>query len=162
MAYAPPGEDFKEGVTIGDPPGGIGISRALARVPGANLHLVSRILQPEPRWSASVAEMSRGRAGWYPDRMGRIGLAERSRREGRVCKLLKTRLTTLRLWLQLWDTRTGQLLWESSGEGTVAAQLLTQESAAVSLEDIAQRLWSRIIQDDLLGGATRSRVFFHR
>jgi hypothetical protein len=73
--------------------------------------------------------------------------------------LLKTRLTTLRLWLQLWDTRTGQLLWESSGEATVAAQLLTQE-ASVSLEDIAQRLWSSIIQDDLLGGATRSRFLF--
>jgi hypothetical protein len=71
-------------------------------------------------------------------------------------KLLKTRLTTLRLWLQLWDARTGQLLWESSGEVTVAAQLLTQD-AAVSLEDIAQRLWSSMIQDDLLGGATRSR-----
>jgi hypothetical protein len=62
-------------------------------------------------------------------------------------KLLKTRLTTLRLWLQLWDTRTGQLLWEGSGEVTVAAQLLTQE-ASVSLEDIAQRLcraWSTTI-----------------
>jgi hypothetical protein len=76
-------------------------------------------------------------------------------------KLLKTRLTTLRLWLQLWDTRTGQLLWEASGEVTVAAQLLTQESV-VSLEDIAQSLWSRIIQDDLLGGSTRSRIFFQR
>ena len=75
-------------------------------------------------------------------------------------KLLKTRLTTLRLWLQLWDTRTGQILWESSGEITVATQLLTQESAAVSLEDIAQRLWLRMIQDDLLGGRTRSRFLF--
>jgi hypothetical protein len=74
-------------------------------------------------------------------------------------KLLKTRLTTLRLWLQLWDTRTGQLLWESSGEVTVAAQLLTQE-ASVSLEDIAQRLWSSMIQHDLLGGATSSRFLF--
>lgn len=74
-------------------------------------------------------------------------------------KLLKTRLTTLRLWLQLWDTRTGQLLWEGSGEVTVAAQLLTQE-ASVSLEDIAQRLWSRMVDDDLLRGATRSRFLF--
>ena len=37
---------------------------------------------------------------------------------------------------------------------TVAAQLLTKESAAVSLEDIAQTLWSRIIQDGLLGEVT--------
>jgi hypothetical protein len=71
-------------------------------------------------------------------------------------KAVKTRLMTLRLWLQLWDTRTGQILWESSGEVTVAAQLLTKESAAVSLEDVAQRLWSRIIQDGLLGEGTSS------
>jgi len=75
-------------------------------------------------------------------------------------KAVKTRLMTLRLWLQLWDTRTGQILWESSGEVTVAAQLLTKESAAVSLEDIAQTLWSRIIQDGLLGEVTSSRFFF--
>jgi hypothetical protein len=75
-------------------------------------------------------------------------------------KLVKTRLTTLRLWLQLWDTRTGEILWESSGEVTVAAQLLTQESAAVSLEDIAQKLWARMLQEDLLGGKTRSRFLF--
>ena len=76
-------------------------------------------------------------------------------------KAVKTRLMTLRLWLQLWDTRTGQILWESSGEVTVAAQLLTKESAAVSLEDIAQTLWSRIIQDGLLGEVTSSRFFFN-
>jgi hypothetical protein len=75
-------------------------------------------------------------------------------------KLVKTRLTTLRLWLQLWDTRRGQMLWESSGEVTVAAQLL-KGPAAVPLEDIAQKLWSRIIQDGLLGkvgGPSSSRV----
>jgi hypothetical protein len=76
-------------------------------------------------------------------------------------KLLKTRLTTLRLWLQLWDTRTGQIVWESSGEVTVVAQLLTQEST-VALHDIAQRLWLRMIQDDLLGGSTRSRFLLMR
>lgn len=74
-------------------------------------------------------------------------------------KVLKTRLTTLRLWLQLWDTQTGRLLWECSGEITVAAQLLTQESS-VSLDDVAERLWSRMIQEDLLGGSTRSWLFF--
>jgi hypothetical protein len=74
-------------------------------------------------------------------------------------KVVKTRITTLRLWLQLWDTRTGQILWEGSGEVTVAAQVLTQESA-VSLEDIAQRLWLRMVEDDLLAGRTRSRFLF--
>jgi hypothetical protein len=77
-------------------------------------------------------------------------------------KAVKTRLMTLRLWLQLWDTRTGQILWESSGEATVAAQLVTKESAAVSLEDLAQRLWLRIIQDGLLSEKTRSWFFFNQ
>jgi len=77
-------------------------------------------------------------------------------------KAVKTRLMTLRLWLQLWDARTGQILWESSGEATVAAQLLTKESAAVSLEDVAQRLWARIIQDGLLSEKTRSWFFFNQ
>jgi hypothetical protein len=31
---------------------------------------------------------------------------------------------------------------------------------AVPLDEIAQKLWLRMIQDDLLGGSTRSRFFF--
>jgi hypothetical protein len=76
-------------------------------------------------------------------------------------KVIKTRLTTLRVWLQLWDSQTGRMLWESSGEITVAAQLLTQESS-VSLDDIAERLWARMIREDLLAGETRSRLFFSK
>jgi hypothetical protein len=74
-------------------------------------------------------------------------------------KVLKTRLTTLWLRLQLWDIQTGQMLWESSGEVTVAAQLLTHDSAAVSREDIPEEAWPRMIQEDLLAGRTRSRFF---
>jgi hypothetical protein len=44
----------------------------------------------------------------------------------------------------------------------VAAQLLTKESAAVSLEDIAKRLWSRLIKDGLLGEGTSSRFLFSK
>jgi hypothetical protein len=29
---------------------------------------------------------------------------------------IQSRVTTLRLWLQLWDTQSGQILWESAGE----------------------------------------------
>jgi hypothetical protein len=76
-------------------------------------------------------------------------------------KLLKTRITSLRLWLRLWDTQTGQMLWESAGETTVATALLRQESA-VPLTEIARILWLRMIQDDLLGGKTRSRFFFSK
>jgi len=65
-------------------------------------------------------------------------------------KIVKTRLSTLRLWLQLWDAQTGHLLWESTGELTVAAPVLTQEST-VALDEIARTLWSRMIKNDLLG-----------
>ena len=70
-------------------------------------------------------------------------------------KIVRTRVSTLRLWLQLWDARTGHLLSESTGETTVAAPVLTTEST-VSLDDIAQQLWSRMIKRDLLGGTSES------
>jgi hypothetical protein len=65
-------------------------------------------------------------------------------------KIVRTRLSTLRLWLQLWDAQTGHLLWESTGEVTVAVPVLTQEST-VALDEIARTLWSRMIKNDLLG-----------
>ena len=38
-------------------------------------------------------------------------------------KLVRNRVTTLRLWLQLWDTQTGHMVWESSGEGTTSSRV---------------------------------------
>jgi hypothetical protein len=76
-------------------------------------------------------------------------------------KVFRTRVTSLRLWLRLWDTQTGQMLWESAGETTVATELLRQESA-VPLTEIARILWLRMIQDDLLGGESKSRLFFSK
>ncbi len=70
-------------------------------------------------------------------------------------KLVRSRLAGLRLWLQLWDAQTGHLLWESTGEVTVLAPVLVQYST-VSLDAIAQNLWSRMIKDDLLGPNTPS------
>jgi hypothetical protein len=70
-------------------------------------------------------------------------------------KIVRTRVSTLRLWLQLWDARTGHLLSESTGEVTAAAPVLTTEST-VSLDDIAQQLWSRMIKRDLLGSTSES------
>jgi hypothetical protein len=64
-------------------------------------------------------------------------------------KIVRTRVSTLRLWLQLWDARTGHLFSESTGEVTVATPVLATEST-VSLDDIAQRLWSLMIKHDLL------------
>jgi hypothetical protein len=73
-------------------------------------------------------------------------------------KLFRTRITTLRLWLQLWDTQAGLIVWASAAEITVAAELLRGERA-VPLTDIAEDLWSRMIQRYLLDRGAQSRVF---
>jgi hypothetical protein len=75
-------------------------------------------------------------------------------------KLSRVRVNTLRLWLQLWDTETGQMLWESAAEATVTTEVLLKEQSTVPLSEIAENLWSRMIQNDLLGGETKSRFFF--
>ena len=48
-------------------------------------------------------------------------------------KVLKTRVTSLRVWLQLWDSQTGRMLWESSGEITVAASSSPRNRASPSM-----------------------------
>lgn len=70
-------------------------------------------------------------------------------------KIVRTRISTLRLWLQLWDTQTGHILSESTGEVTVAAPILASDST-VSLDVIAQRLWSHMIKNDLLAKTSGS------
>jgi hypothetical protein len=72
---------------------------------------------------------------------------------------IQSRVTTLRLWLQLWETQTGKILWESAGEVTVATKLLRSEQT-VALDDIARKLWLRMIQDNLLEGKPESRFLF--
>jgi hypothetical protein len=71
-------------------------------------------------------------------------------------KIVKTRISALRLWLQVWDTQTGHILSESTGELTVAASVVSQDRT-VSLDDIAQKLWSRIIRVGLHTAGTGSR-----
>ena len=64
-------------------------------------------------------------------------------------KIVRSRVIVLRLWLQLWDVRTGRLLWESAGEVTAAGAILT-EGRTVPLDEIARRLWRRMLEEDLL------------
>jgi hypothetical protein len=71
---------------------------------------------------------------------------------------IQSRVTTLRLWLQLWDTRKGQILWQSAGEITLATRLLRPERT-VPLDEIARKLWLRMVQDGLLAGKTSSELF---
>jgi len=73
-------------------------------------------------------------------------------------KLVRTRVTTLRLWLQLWDARTGRILWESAGELTAVSALLNAKRT-VPLDRLAQTLWLDMIQQDLLGARTETRLF---
>jgi len=71
---------------------------------------------------------------------------------------IQSRVTTLRVWLQLWDIKMGQILWQSTGEITLATRLLRPERT-VPLDEIARKVWLRMIQDGLLGGKTSSEVF---
>ena len=73
-------------------------------------------------------------------------------------KVIRTRVTVLRVWLQLWDTRTGHILWESAGDVATASDVVRHDRL-VPLEEIAEKLWRRMIQHDLLEGGTRSRSF---
>jgi hypothetical protein len=77
-------------------------------------------------------------------------------------KVVRARVTTLRLWLQLWDTKTGHNLWEATGDVTVVSQLLRVKKT-VPLDAIAQRVWLRMIQDDLMGGhSSNSHILFRK
>lgn len=73
-------------------------------------------------------------------------------------KLVRTRVTTLRLWLQLWDAQTGRILWESAGELTAATALLNAKRT-VPFDELAQKLWLQMIQENLLGTRTQTRLF---
>jgi hypothetical protein len=73
-------------------------------------------------------------------------------------KLVRSRVTTLRLWLQLWDAQTGSILWESAGEVTAVNALVTAKRA-VPLDKLAQGLWLEMIQRDLIEGRTETRLF---
>ena len=71
-------------------------------------------------------------------------------------KIFRTRVTLIRAWLQLWDTQTGHILWESAGEVATASDVLRHERV-VPVDEIAQKLWRRMLQRDLIDGHTVSR-----
>lgn len=70
-------------------------------------------------------------------------------------KIVRTRTATLRLWLQIWDAPSGHLLWETTGELTVATPILRQDST-ISLDDMAQTLWTRMLKKELFEGVILS------
>jgi len=72
-------------------------------------------------------------------------------------KLLRNRVSTLRLWLQLWDAQTGHIVWESSGEITTVTVFLSPKQT-VALEQTAKKLLARMIQDGLIGSKTETQA----
>lgn len=72
-------------------------------------------------------------------------------------KLLRNRVTTLRLWLQVWDSQTGYIVWESSGEVTTATVFLSPKQT-VALEKTAKRLLVKMIQDGLVESKTETQI----
>lgn len=60
-------------------------------------------------------------------------------------RLLQTRISMLRLSVQLWDTQTGEMVWEGSGEATLANEDIRE--ARIPFDEIARRLWLKILQD---------------
>jgi len=72
-------------------------------------------------------------------------------------KLVRNRVTTLRLWLQLWDSQTGHIVWESSGEATTATVFLSPKQT-VALEQITKELLVHMIQDGLLDSKLETKT----
>lgn len=65
-------------------------------------------------------------------------------------RVVKMRAATLRLWMRLWDMRTGEILWEATGEATVTSELI-EDTPTIPVHEIARRLWARILAEHLLG-----------
>ena len=73
-------------------------------------------------------------------------------------KLLRNRVTRLRLWLQLWHVQSGHIVWQSAGEVTVSTVFLSPKQA-VPLEETVQKLLFNMIQDGLLRGTTKTEDY---
>jgi hypothetical protein len=72
-------------------------------------------------------------------------------------KIVRTRIATLRLWLQIWEAPTGHLLWEHTGEMTTSVPVFQQDTT-MSLDDMAQKLWARMLANDLFEGLPLSQA----
>ena len=66
-------------------------------------------------------------------------------------KIVRSRIATLRLWLQIWEAPTGHLLWERTGELTVSVPVV-QQDRMMSLDELARKLWARMLEKDLFQG----------
>lgn len=58
-------------------------------------------------------------------------------------RLLQTRVSILRLTVQMWDAHTGRIAWESSGEATLAGEDVREYR--IPFEEIAAHLWRQLL-----------------
>jgi hypothetical protein len=59
-------------------------------------------------------------------------------------RLMETRESTIRVFMQIWDTETGAIVWEGAGEATFAKDSL--KSRPVRFEDIMRIAWKDLIK----------------
>jgi len=64
-------------------------------------------------------------------------------------RIVQTRSSILRLSLQLWDTHTGELVWSSVAEASVASEVVLQDP--VYFEDAARVTLGSVVADFLQG-----------
>ena len=64
-------------------------------------------------------------------------------------RIVQTRSSTLRLSLQLWDTRTGESIWSSTAEAILSSEVVLQDP--VYLEDAARIALGSVVGDFLRG-----------
>ena len=69
-------------------------------------------------------------------------------------KLSRVRSATMRLSLQLWDAKTGELLWSSTAESNFQSEALSQDP--VFIEDVARVTFGSMLAD-LLNRKTSSK-----
>jgi hypothetical protein len=65
-------------------------------------------------------------------------------------RVIQTRSSIIRLSLQLWDMHTGEPIWSSTAEATLASDVVLQDP--VFLEDAARVALGSVLSDFLRGG----------
>jgi hypothetical protein len=58
-------------------------------------------------------------------------------------KVAETREADLRLFLQIWDSTTGQLVWQGTGSAAIATDNIL--SVPVLTEEVARRIWRDLV-----------------
>lgn len=64
-------------------------------------------------------------------------------------KVVRSRASSLRLSLQLWEIETGEIIWQSAGEATLTSELVGE--VPVPMVDALRTLWAGMLQDLLKG-----------